>query len=190
MLADLSRRVSEMEGKLCRCQEEDIEVAEVEDDNDLNSELSYETVYHTPVAITGLLEDIPNRLVPIGDLEISRGGFNEEVRDGYEDSDQRLESVTLQVAERILEEEVENDKQVACVSRYWLSHKLTSTFQIRSDEESSNGTDIEHFMHPWVESALVLWKSPDLLTVESSFYPRWLPPRDQSLQFPGQAPSP
>ena len=25
---------------------------------------------------------------------------------------------------------------------------VTSTFQIRSDEESSNGTDIEHFMHP------------------------------------------
>ena len=57
MLADLSRRVSEMEGKLCRCREEDVEV---EDDDDPTSELSYETVYHTPVAIAGLLEDVPN----------------------------------------------------------------------------------------------------------------------------------
>ena len=61
MLADLSGRVSEMEGKLCRCQEaEGVEVAEVKDDDDPASELSYETVYHTPVAIAGLLEDVPN----------------------------------------------------------------------------------------------------------------------------------
>ena len=39
------------------------------------------------MAIAGLLEDIPNWLVPIGDLEITRGGFEEEVRDGDEDSD-------------------------------------------------------------------------------------------------------
>ena len=104
-----------MEGKLCRCQEEVVEVAEVEDDDDPTSELSYETVYHTPVAIAGLLEDVPNQLVPIRDLEITRGGFEEEVRDGDEDSDQRLESVALQVTERVLEED-DNDKQVACVS--------------------------------------------------------------------------
>ena len=125
MLADLSGRVSEMEGKLCRCHKEDIEVAEVKDDNDPTLELSYETVYHTPVAIAGLLEDVPNRLVPLGDLEITRGGFEEEVRDRDEDSDQRLESVALQVAERVLEEEDENDKQVACISRYCLSNELT-----------------------------------------------------------------
>ena len=71
-----------MEGKLCCCQEEDIEVAEVEDDDDPTSELLYKTVYHTPVAIAGLLEDVPNRLVPIGDLEITPGSFEEEVRDG------------------------------------------------------------------------------------------------------------
>ena len=119
MLAELSGRVSDMEGKLCRCRdEEDVEVAEVEDDDDPTSELSYETEYHTPVVIVGLLEDVPNRLVPIGDLEITRGGFEEEVRDGDEDSDQRLESVASQVAERVLEEEGENDKQVACLSRY------------------------------------------------------------------------
>ena len=47
MLADLSGRVNEMEGKLCRCHEEDVEVAEVEDDDDPTSELSYKTVYHT-----------------------------------------------------------------------------------------------------------------------------------------------
>ena len=74
MLAELSGRVSDMEGKLCRCHdEEDVEVAEVEDDDDPTSELSYETVYHTPVAIVGLLEDVPNRLVPIGELEITLG---------------------------------------------------------------------------------------------------------------------
>ena len=116
MLADLSGRVNEMEGKLCRCHKEDVEVAEVEDDNDPTSELSYETVYHTPVAIAGLLEDVPHWLVPIRDLEITWGGFEEEVRDRDEDSDQRLESVTSQVAERVLEED-KNDTQVACVSR-------------------------------------------------------------------------
>ena len=88
MLADLSGRVNKMEGKLCRCHEEDIEVAEVEDDDDPTSELSYETMYYTPVAIAGLLEDVPNRLVPIGNLEVTLGGFEEEVRDGDEDSDQ------------------------------------------------------------------------------------------------------
>ena len=78
MLAELSGRISKMESKLCRCRnEEDVEVTEVEDDDDLTSELSYETVYHTLVAIAGLLEDVPNRLVPIGDLEITRGGFED-----------------------------------------------------------------------------------------------------------------
>ena len=123
MLADLSERVNEMEGKLCRCYEEDVKVAEVEDDDDPTSELLYETVYHTPVAIAGLLEDVPNRLVPIGNLEITRGGFKEEVRDGDEDSDQRLESVASQVAERVLEEE--DNQQVVGVSRYCLSNELT-----------------------------------------------------------------
>ena len=119
MLAELSGRVSDMEGKLCRCNdEEDVEVAEVVDDNDPSSELSYETVYHTPVAIAGLLEDVPNRLVPIGELEITRGGFKEEVRDGDEDSDQGLESLALQVAERLLEEEDEDNQQVVGLSRY------------------------------------------------------------------------
>ena len=116
MLADLSRRVNEMEGKLCCCHEENVEVAEAKDDDDPTSELSYKMVYHTPVAIAGLLEDVPNRLVPIGDLEITLGGFKEEVRDRDEDSDQGLESVASQVAERVLEED-KNDTQVVCVSR-------------------------------------------------------------------------
>ena len=29
-----------------------------------------------------------------------------------------------------------------------MSHELTFAFQIHSEEESSNGTDVEHFMHP------------------------------------------
>ena len=73
-------------------------------------------MYHTPVAIAGLLEDVPNWLIPIGDLVITLGGFEEEVRDGDADSDQELESVTLQVAERALEED-KNNMQVVCVSR-------------------------------------------------------------------------
>ena len=116
MLAELSGRVSDMEGKFCRCRDEEgVKVAEVEDDDDPTSELSYETVYHTLVAIAGLLEDVPNRLVPIGELEITRGGFKEEVRDGDEDSDQGLESLASQVAERILDEE--DDQQVVGLSR-------------------------------------------------------------------------
>ena len=119
MLAELSGRVSDMEGKLCQCRdEEDVEVAEVEDDDDPISELSYEMVYHTPVAIAGLLEDVPNRLVPIGELEITKGGFEEEVRDGDEDSDQELESLASQVVERILEEENDENQQVVGLSRY------------------------------------------------------------------------
>ena len=123
MLAELSGKVSEMEGRLCRCRdEENDEVAEVEDDDDPTSELSYETEYHTPVAIAGLLEDVPNRLVPIGELEITRGGFEEEVRDGDEDSDQELESLASQVAERTLEEE--GDQQVVGLSRDCLINEL------------------------------------------------------------------
>ena len=53
----------------------------------------------------------------------------------------------MQVAERVLEED-ENDKQMACVSHDWLSHELTSAFQIRSEEESSDRTDVEHYMYP------------------------------------------
>ena len=44
------------------------------------------------------------------------GGFEEEVRDGDADSNQELESVTLQVTERALEED-KNNMQVVCVSR-------------------------------------------------------------------------
>ena len=115
ILADLSGRVNEIEGKLCRCNEEDVKVEEVEDD-DPTLELSYETVYHTPMAIAGLLEDFPNWLVPIGDLEITPGGFEEEVRDGDEDSDQELESVALKVAEKALEEDRDDTQVGMCFS--------------------------------------------------------------------------
>ena len=93
-----------MEGKLCRCNQEEVEVEEVKDD-DPTSELSYKTVYHTPWAIAGLIEDVLNRLVPIGDLEVTPGSFEEEVRDGDEDSDQEVESVASKVAEKALEED-------------------------------------------------------------------------------------
>ena len=110
------RAGNEMEGKLCQCHEEDVKVAEVKDEDDLTSELSYKTVYHTPVAIAGLLEDVPNRLVPISDLEITPGSFKEEVRDGDEDSDQELESVALKVMERVLEEDKDDMQVGVCFS--------------------------------------------------------------------------
>ena len=60
----------------------------------------------------------PLGILPFAPSEITRGGFEEEVRDGDEDSDHGLESLASQVTERVLEEEVKNDKQVACLSRY------------------------------------------------------------------------
>ena len=116
MLADLSGRVNEMEGKLCRCHEEDVEVAEVEDEDDPTSELSYKTMYYTPVAIAGLLKDVLNRLVPIGDLGITPGGFEEEVRDRDEDSDQELESVASKVVEKVFEEDKDDTQVGVCFS--------------------------------------------------------------------------
>ena len=71
-------------------------------------------MYHTPMAIVGLLEDIPNRLVPIGDLEITLGGFDKEVRDRDEDSDQELELVTLKVTEKALEEDGDDTQVGVC----------------------------------------------------------------------------
>ena len=145
ILADLSGRVNEIEGKVCCCNEGDIEVKEVENDSP-TSELSYETVYHTPVAIVGLLEDIPNQLVPIGDLEITPGGFEEEVRNRDEDSNQELELVTSKVAEKALEEDGDHTQVRMCFSCLFC-YELTSAVQIQSDEESSDGTDVEHFMY-------------------------------------------
>jgi len=114
-LATLSSRMDAMEDKVCRCN--DVQVEEVvEEEDDPTSELSYESQYFTPVAIAGLIEDVPHRLVPVGDLEVTPGGFEEEVRDG----DVEENSVASQVAEQVLQEE----------------------------EESSDGTDVEQFMHP------------------------------------------
>ena len=58
----------------------------------------------------------PPAIVPVGDLEVTLGGF-EEVRDG----DVELGLVTEQMAEAVLEENV---------------------------EESSAGEDIKEFIHP------------------------------------------
>jgi len=114
-LATLTSRMDAMEDKVCRCN--DVQVEEVvEEEDDPTSELSYESQYFTPAAIAGLIEDIPHRLVPVGDLEVTPGGFEEEVRDG----DVEENSVASQVAEQVLQEE----------------------------EESSDGTDVEQFMHP------------------------------------------
>ena len=58
-----------MEGKLCQCHEEDVKVTEVEDDDDLTSELSYETVYHTPVDLLISLQGSPGAKVENGGFE-------------------------------------------------------------------------------------------------------------------------
>jgi len=114
-LATLTSRMDAMESKVCRCNEVQVE-EEVEEEDDPTSELSYESQYFTLVAIAGLIEDIPHWLVPVGDLEVTSGGFKEEVRDG----DVEPDSVALQIAEQVLQEE----------------------------EELSEGTDVEQFMYP------------------------------------------
>ena len=45
----------------------------------------------------------PLAIIPVGDLEVTRGGFNEEVQDGNVE----LGSVTEQMAEAMLEENEE-----------------------------------------------------------------------------------
>ena len=161
-----------MEGKLCRYHEEVVEVAEVKDDDDPTSELSYETVYHTPVAIAGLLEDVPHWLVPIGNLEVTPGGFEEDIRDGDEGSDQELESVALQVREGSGGGRKRHAGGV-CFSCPFC-HELTSAFQIQTEEESSDGTDIEHFMHPVGPVCL-------RLTAESKLTDRRIPIQSQMV---------
>jgi len=92
-----------MEDKVCRCNEVQVE-EEVMEEEDPTLELSYESQYFTPVAIAGLIEDVPHRLVPVGDLEVTPGGFEEEVRDG----DVEPDSVASQIAEQVLQEEEES----------------------------------------------------------------------------------
>jgi len=102
-VATLTSRMDAMEDKVYRCN--DVQVEEVaEEEDDLTSELSYESQYFTPAAIAGLIEDVPYRLVPVGDVEVTPGGFEEEVRDG----DVEADLVASQVAEQVLQEEEES----------------------------------------------------------------------------------
>jgi len=94
-----------MEDKVCRCNEVQVK-EEVMEEDDPTSELLYESQYFTPVAIAGLIEDVPHRLVPVGDLKVTPGGFEEEVRDG----DVEPDSVASQVAEQVLQEEEEESE--------------------------------------------------------------------------------
>jgi len=99
-LAELSSRVDATEGKLCRCHEVQVEV-----EDDPSSELSYEEEYFTPtIRIAGMIKDVP-RLIPIGEVEVTPGGFD-EVRDG----DVELESVASRVTEQALQEEEESSE--------------------------------------------------------------------------------
>jgi len=91
-LAELSSRVDAMEGKLCRCHEMQVKV-----EDDPSSELFYEEEYFTlTIRIAGMIEDVP-RLIPIGEVKITPGGFD-DVRDG----DVEPDSVASQVAEQVL----------------------------------------------------------------------------------------
>jgi len=142
-LATLTSRMDAMEDKVCRCNEVQVEEV-VEEEDDPTSELSYESQYFTPVAIAGLIEDVPHRLVPVGNLEVTSGGFKEEVRDG----DVEPDSVASQVAEQVLEEDEDNTQVRVCFSCLFC-HELTSAVQIHiEEEESSDGTDVEQFMYP------------------------------------------
>ena len=58
-LATLTSRMDTMEGKVCQCNEVQVE-EEVEEEDDPTSELSYESQYFTPMAIAGLIEDVPH----------------------------------------------------------------------------------------------------------------------------------
>ena len=53
----------------------------------------------------------------------------------------------MKVTEKALEED-RDDTQVRMYFSCLFCHELTSAVQIQSDEESSDGTDVEHFMHP------------------------------------------
>jgi len=95
-LVKLSSRVDEMEGKLCRCgqaepMEEESPVAEEE------LEYASESEYHTPPVASQLMIEGPIPIVPVGELEIHRGGFG------------TLEEVATSVAEEVLEEEKEEE---------------------------------------------------------------------------------
>ena len=101
-LATLTSRVDAMEDWLCHCG--DWEVPQEVPEDDAWSELLYITQeYYTPPVMSMRMIKGPSAIVPIGDLEITRGGFDEEVRDG----DMESGSVAEQMAEVVLEESEE-----------------------------------------------------------------------------------
>jgi len=112
-LATLTSRMDAMEDKVCRCNEVQVEEEVMEEDNP-TSELSYKSQYFTPVAIAGLIKDVPYQLVPVSDLEVTPGGFKEEVRDG----DVEPDSVASQVAEQVLQEEEDISKHRSYLFTY------------------------------------------------------------------------
>ena len=79
-LAILTLRVNTMEDRLCHCG--DWEVPQEVQEDDAQSELSYVTQeYHTPPMTTMRIIEGPLAIVPVGDLEVTQGGFDKEVRD-------------------------------------------------------------------------------------------------------------
>ena len=90
----LTLRVDAMEDCLCHCG--DREVSQEIQEDDARLELSYITQeYDTlPVTMMRMIEGLL-AIIPVGDLEVTCGEFDEEVQDG----DMELESVTAQMAE-------------------------------------------------------------------------------------------
>jgi len=93
-LVELSSRVDGMEGKLCQCGQ--VKLMQ-EEPPVVEEELEYasESEYHTPPMASRLMIKGPIPIIPIGELEIHRGGFR------------TLEEVAMSVAEEALEEEKE-----------------------------------------------------------------------------------
>ena len=79
-LAILTLRVNTMEDRLCHCR--DWEVPQEVQEDDAQLELSYVTQeYHTPPMMTMRMIEGPPAIVPVGDLEVTQGGFDKEVWD-------------------------------------------------------------------------------------------------------------
>ena len=117
-LATLMSMVDTMEDQLCYCG--DWEAPQEVPEDEAWSELSYVTQeYYTPPMTTMRMIKGPPAIILIGDLEVTCGGFNEDVWDGNMESG----LVAAQMAEVVLEENEEV-------------------------EESSAGEDIDEFIQP------------------------------------------
>ena len=84
-LATLTLRVNAMEDWLCHCRDRKVP-QEIQEDN-AQLELSYITQeYYTPPVMTMRMIKGPLAIIPVGDLKVTLGGFNEDMQDGNMES--------------------------------------------------------------------------------------------------------